>query len=257
MPIILGLAVGVVLGALGGGGAILTVPILVYLLGMPAHEATTASLVIVGVAALMAAVPHARRGRLRWRLALTVGALGTAGTWLGSRLSGLVPSSGLLLGFAVLLLVVAAVMLHRGRTAAPSPVSAVQRRSRSAHWILLVVATATAVGVLTGFFGVGGGFVIVPALTVVLGLPMLEAVGTSLVVIALNSATGLAARLSHGISLDWGLVGAFTAAAVVGSVAGAAVSHRLPGRIVQRAFAVFLVVVASYILVRSAAGRPG
>ena len=251
MPIILGLAVGVVLGALGGGGAILTVPILVYLLGMPAHEATTASLVIVGVAALMAAVPHARRGRLRWRLALTVGALGTAGTWLGSRLSGLVPSSGLLLGFAVLLLVVAAVMLHRGRTAAPSPVSAVQRRSRSAHWILLVVATATAVGVLTGFFGVGGGFAVVPALVLALDTPMTVAVGTSLLVIAVNSATALVGRLGSGAHMSWSVVIPFTVAAALASLAGGHVASRLPYRVLTRAFAAILVLVAVYMLVRS------
>jgi uncharacterized membrane protein YfcA len=256
-----GVAVGVVLGALGGGGAVLTVPVLVYGLGMPAHTATTASLVVVGTAALVSAVPHARDGRVRWGQGLVFGLLGTLGTAVGSWLSRDLDPDLLLLGFAGLLLVIAVLMWRRAGADEPPVagpttsgldgpgVPADRPRARPG----LVVATATGVGLLTGVFGVGGGFAIVPALVMALGFPMGAAVGTSLVVIAVNSATALTGRLATGVQLDWPVVLAFTALAVAGGLLGSRVTGRVRPSTLQRAFAALLVAVATYMAVRSGA----
>ena len=185
------LVVGVVLGALGGGGAILTVPVLTSLVGLTPAQATTASLVIVGSSSLLGLVPHARAGRVRVREGGVFGLLGVVGAAVGSRLSILVPGPVLMSAFSVLLLVVAVVM---GRRARRTDLPQVRERG----WGVRVLA-ASAVGLLTGFFGVGGGFVVVPALTLVLGLPMSVAAGTSLLVVAINSASSLLTRAFGGV----------------------------------------------------------
>jgi uncharacterized protein len=257
-PLVLpiGLLIGLSLGALGGGGSILTVPALVYLLGQDPRHATTGSLLIVGVTSLIALVPHARRGNVRFGQGLVIGALGTAGSLVGSALSAKVAPAVLLTAFSVLMVVVAVLMLRRSGTVPSAPVPAPVLRQRPRHWVLptaaKVVVTATAVGLLTGFFGVGGGFALVTALVLVLSFPMPVAVGTSLLVIAVNSATALAARAAAGTpQLDWGVVLAFTGAAVVGSLAGGQLAARLEPRHLTRAFAVLLLAVAAYTAVRS------
>ncbi|MFV0461941.1 MAG: sulfite exporter TauE/SafE family protein [Nostocoides sp.] len=253
----LGVLVGLVLGALGGGGAIITVPVLVYLIGMSAHEATTASLVIVGVSAVIAAIGHARKGNVQFRTGVIFGSLGLIGTLTGSRISVLVTGDRLLVAFAVLLVVVAAIMLRKTAKTPPRNEAAAEATAHPAApaspwW--LVLAVATGVGLLTGFFGVGGGFVIVPALVLVLRMPMAQAVGTSLVVVTINSAVALASRLAGGISLDWPVVLAFTAGAMVAAYAGSHMSSALPARALQRAFAGLLIVVALYTFARSITG---
>jgi uncharacterized membrane protein YfcA len=268
-PLVLpiGLLIGLSLGALGGGGSILTVPALVYLLGQDPRHATTNSLLIVGLTSLTALVPHARRGHVRVGQGLAFGALGTAGSLAGSALSARVPAAVLLSGFAVLLAVVAVLMLRRSRAARPGeagpggagaahastgPVLALRPWRCSCPRAAKVVVTATAVGLLTGFFGVGGGFVLVPALVLALSFPMTVAVGTSLLVIAVNSATALAARMSSGASgLHWGLVVTVTVAAVAGSLAGGRLAARLEPRHLTRAFGVLLLAVAVYTAARS------
>ncbi len=264
----LGLIIGLSLGALGGGGSILTVPALVYLLGQDPRVATTSSLLIVGLTSLIALIPHARAGRVRVAQGLVFGGLGTAGSFAGSRLSVVVSPPVLLAAFAVLMLVVAAVMLRR--VARPEPDATpdsepgpggASGRDPTAPWrsfaadprrLAKVVVTATAVGLLTGFFGVGGGFALVPALVLALGFSMPVAVGTSLLVIAVNSATALAARAHIASELDWPLIAAFTGAAVVGSLLGSRAVSRVSPRRLQQAFAVLLVVVALYTGAQSA-----
>ena len=259
-----GLLIGLSLGALGGGGSILTVPALVYLLGQDAHAATTGSLLIVGITALAGALAHLRAGRVRVAQGLAFGALGLAGTWAGSRLSAGVSPAVLLAAFSVLMLVVAGVMVARGRAqrgradgtgdplVANTPVlTFTPRLTCDCPRALKVLLTATAVGLLTGFFGVGGGFVVVPALVLALGFPMPVAVGTSLLVIAVNSAAALAARLGHGVHLDWPLVAAFTGAAVVGTLLGGRVASRVSAGRLSAAFTVLLVAVALYTAARS------
>lgn len=247
----LGLAIGVTMGALGGGGAIVAVPVLVYLFGQDARTATTGSLVVVGTAALLGMLAHLRAGRVRFGQGAVFGVLGVAAAYVGSRLAIGVRDAVLLTSFAALLLVVAGVMTWRRRrrprghgAVGERPVVSWRSRPRvDVPRFLLLLVTASVVGLLTGFFGVGGGFAVVPALVLVLGLPMPVAVGTSLVVIAVNSAAALASRLGE-ISVDWWLIGSFTASAVVGTLLGSRVTARVPANRLNAAFTVLLVAVA-------------
>lgn len=248
-----GLLVGLSLGTLGAGGSILTVPILVYLLGQDPHHATTISLIVVGVAAIAGAVAHHRAGRVRLGTGLVFGLLGAAGSYFGSLASATVNQHVLLLGFAALMLAAAVAMLARRRRkpAAPAPVTGGTRTMVDRATMTKTVGAATVVGLLTGFFGVGGGFAVVPALVLALGFSMPAAVGTSLLVITVNSATALASRAGHGIGVDWTVIGPFTAAAVVGSLLGGRVASRARPELLSRAFTVLLVVVALYTAARS------
>ena len=241
----IGLLIGLALGALGGGGSILTVPALVLVLGQDTYEATAGSLVAVGITALLAVVPHARAGHVHVGKGLVFGALGTAGSFAGSALAARIPPDLLLAGFAVLMVAVGVIMLRRSGRAEPgtsAPAAAGRSTWRRATTIVL---TASAVGLLTGFFGVGGGFLVVPALVLALALPMPEAIGTSLLVISVNSATALVSRLGGGtIDLDWPLLATFTTAAVAASLVGGRVTRRVSSRHLTRAFAVLVLVVA-------------
>ena len=247
-----GLLIGISLGALGGGGSILTVPALVYLLGQSAHRAVTASLLVVGIAAVTGAIAHARSGRVELRAGAIFGGLGIAGSYAGSLASAAVPADVLLAGFGVLMLAVAAVMIIRRGDQGPARGGV---PARGARHTILVAAAATGVGLVTGFFGVGGGFVVVPVLVLVLGFDMPTAAGTSLVVIAVNSAAALAARAGHGgLALNWPLLGAFTAAAMIGALAGSGLAGRADPRRLSAAFTVLIVIVAGYTLTRSLPG---
>jgi uncharacterized membrane protein YfcA len=267
-PLVLaaGLLIGLSLGALGGGGSILTVPVLVHLLGQDPHEATTSSLLIVGATSLFALVPHARRGNVRVGQGLGFGALGTAGSVAGSAVAVHMAPALLLAAFAALLLLVAALMLRRslrkpgaggrgagglGGEGGPEPMLRLRPVACACPRVAKLVVTATVVGLLTGFFGVGGGFALVPALVLALSFPMPAAVGTSLLVIAVNSATALAARSSAGVHVDVPVVAVFTAIAVAGSLLGGRVGARVEPRRLTRAFAVLLVGVAVYTGVRA------
>ena len=242
-----GVAIGLSLGLVGGGGSILALPVLVYLLGEPVKVATTESLLIVGLTALLGSLDHARAGRVRWRIALAFGAAGIVGAVGGTALNRAVGSRALLLAFALLLLVAAAAMLRgRGEPRRPE----IEPRGHGL-WFRIVPA-GLATGLLTGFFGVGGGFAVVPALTLLLAVPLAAAVGTSLVVIAITSAGALAAHLSSG-SIDWGIAAAFTAAAVAGALAGSRLGRRSrPYRLAQ-AFALVVVGVAGFLITESVA----
>ena len=257
----LGLLIGLAMGALGGGGSILTVPALVYLLGLSAQEATTASLVIVGVAAATASLSHARSHHTRWGAGTLLALLGVPASLVGTALNRSVDPNALLLCFAVVMLLAAVGMLARARavtrassgertvidarvsTAAPAP------RGRTGQ-ALRVAAGGLGVGFLTGFLGVGGGFVVVPVLVVLLGVPMPTAVGTSLLVISLNSAVALAARTGHG-SFAWEVITPFTIAAVSGALAGKRVADRLSPGTLTVSFAALLVAVGAYVAIRA------
>ena len=263
-PLVLpiGLLIGLSLGALGGGGSILTVPALVYLLGQNPHQATTGSLLIVGITSLTALIPHARRGNVRLGQGLTFGALGTAGSFAGSAAAAHLRPAILLTAFAALMLLVATLMirrsLHHGASQNPhdtqhsEPILTLHPLTCACPRVAKVILTATAVGLLTGFFGVGGGFALVPALVLALEFSMPVAIGTSLLVIAVNSATALTARATSGTHLDWTVIAAFTAAAIAGSLLGGRVASRVSPRHLTRAFAVLLVAVALYTAARSA-----
>lgn len=266
-PLGLGLAVGLVIGALGGGGSILTVPLLVFALGLSAQQATSGSLVIVGVTAVVASISHARGGNTRWRTGLLLAAAGLPASVLGTRLNRLTDENVLLLIFAAVMLVTAAGMLLRSAhehdpevldfgaparggataTAARAPGATPAARIRPA---VRLVSAGVVIGFLTGFLGVGGGFVLVPVLVIGLRLPMPVAVGTSLLVIALNSGVALAARAGQS-EFDWAVIAPFTATAVAGSLLGKKIANRVRADTLTRAFAVLLVLVAGYVAIRA------
>ncbi|GGR69484.1 sulfite exporter TauE/SafE family protein [Streptomyces roseolus] len=237
------LLVGVTLGVLGGGGSILTLPILVHLAGLGPKEAIATSLFVVGVTSLAALVPHARARRVRWRAGLLFGAFGMAGAYGGGRLAEYVPETALLIAFALMMLATAAAMLRAPRASrAPEPAGA-------GPSVRHVAGEGLLVGAATGLVGSGGGFLMVPALALLGGLPMGVAAGTSLLVIAMNSFAGLAGHLS-GTVVDWGLALAVTATAVLGSLAGARLAGRIPQAALRRAFGWFVVAMGSFVLVR-------
>jgi len=257
----LGLLVGLTLGALGGGGSILTVPALVYVLGQDPRTATASSLLIVGISSVFALVPHARAGRVRLGQGLVFGVLGTAGSLAGTALGAFVAPQVLLTSFAGLMLVVATLMLRRALRRGPEggpddrssePILTLRPLACACPRLAKVVVTATVVGLITGFFGVGGGFVLVPALVLALAFPMPVAVGTSLLVMAVNSATALAARTSSGEThLNWPVIATLTAAAIGGSLLGGRIARRVEPRRLAMTFGVLLVAVALYTAARS------
>ncbi len=236
--------IGLSLGLLGGGGSILTVPIFVYILGYGAKEAIAMSLAVVGVTSLFGAVSHWRAGNVNLRVALTFGVVAMVGTYLGARLAVFFSGAAQLALFAVVMLL-AAYFMFRGRKEAPAAEAA---RARAGGMPLgLIVLEGLAVGVLTGLVGVGGGFLIVPALVLLGKIPMKEAVGTSLLVIALKSFAGFYGYLGQ-VEVAWGFMGSFTAVAVVGIVIGTALVRKIPQAALQRAFAIFLMVMGVWLL---------
>ncbi len=256
----LGFLIGLSLGALGGGGSILAVPALVYAAGQDPRAATATSLFLVGTAALVGMDAHRRAGRVRVGTGIAFGLTGIGGSIAGSALNRHLDPDALLLGFAGLVVVAAWRMLTscptctkvgeqlelgRSGTAVLTRPAAVDART-----VMVVVLAGTGVGFLTGLFGVGGGFVIVPALALALRLPMPEAIGTSLLVIAINSAVALATRLAT-TSIDWHITIPFTVAAVGGVLAGGKVADRLDAERSLRWFAALLVAVAVYTAVRA------
>lgn len=247
LAVLFGALIGLSLGLVGGGGSILTVPILVYALGQSVHGATTTSLAIVGLNALIGAVGHLRAGNVRLKTGSAFGVAGIVGAFVGSWLNRLVSGPLLLVLFAFVMLAAAAGMLRRRGGSEEATDFAETYDARG--WAKLVIA-GTMVGLMTGFFGVGGGFVIVPALVLVLGLPMRAAVGTSLLVIAINSASGLLAHLRYG-GLDLGLTALFVLGGAVGVLGGARLAGRVPQRRLTQLFAAMIVVVAIYVLYRS------
>ena len=251
----LGLLIGISLGALGGGGSILTVPALVYAIGETPSHATTASLVIVGITALTGTVGHARAGRVRWGPGVVFGVVGVGGSLLGSQLNKLVNPNVLLLAFAGLMLVAAVAMTQRQRSMQPvanrRPGESQTARRLRPRRLLAVAVAGTVVGFMTGFFGVGGGFVIVPALVLALGFGMGDAVGTSLLVIAINAVAALAARAGATATIDWSVVVPFTLVAMLGSLLGNRIAGRVPAATLTRAFAALLVLLAAYVATRS------
>lgn len=277
-----GLLIGLSLGALGGGGSILTVPALVYALAESAQSATTGSLVIVGITAAAATVGHARAGHVRWRAGFGFGVAGVAASVGGTALNTRVDPNLLLVCFAGLMLLAAAAMLtktlvhthpetasdhaaadaeagslRRGRltTLSRPAVSAPPARQRLSPAVALRVTLAgLGVGFLTGFLGVGGGFVIVPALVLLLNYEMPTAVGTSLLIISLNSAVALAARSGSSAHFHWAVIAPFTVAAVVGSTGGKRIADHVSSTQLTRAFAGLLLVVATYVLARALLG---
>jgi uncharacterized protein len=232
--------IGLALGVLGGGGSILTVPILVFLAGLDAKEAIAMSLFVVGATSAVGAVSYARAGRVRWRTGLVFGAAGMAGAYGGGRLAAFIPGTWLLVGFGLMMITTAVAMIRGRRTGAAAKVHGELPVGR-------VIAEGVVVGAVTGLVGAGGGFLVVPALALLGGLPMAVAVGTSLVVIAMKSFAGLAGYLAT-VHIDWSLALAVTAAAVAGSLIGGRVAGRIPERVLRKGFGWFVIVMGGFVL---------
>jgi uncharacterized protein len=244
LSLFFGLLIGLALGLLGGGGSILTVPVLIYVLGQSTQAAVATSLAIVGTNAVVGTAMHWRAGHVRAPQALAFGAAGVLAAYWAAGLSKLVSDSLLLVLFALLMLLVGGLMIH------PLPIGAGTNKGQALkllRQILKTIAAGSLVGVLTGFLGVGGGFLVVPALVLVLGLPMADAVGSSLLVIALNAGAGLLGHL-HGGSFDWTLVGVFVLAGVAGLALGTRWSLRWPQQRLRRAFATLVLSLAVALL---------
>jgi hypothetical protein len=241
IAVALSVVIGISLGLLGGGGSILTLPILRYVLHMEAHNAIALSLLVVGTTSAAAVVSHARAGRVRWRTGLIFGLAGMVGAFGAGRVAHFFPAAVLLGLFGVMMIITAVAML-RGR----SPTVEASAPPRELP-VAKVLGEGLVVGAITGLVGAGGGFLVVPALVLLGGLPMDIAVGTSLLVITMKSFAGFAGYLEHAV-IDWGIAMYITAAAVVGSVLGGALASRISPDKLRKGFAWFVVAMAFFIL---------
>jgi uncharacterized membrane protein YfcA len=257
LAILFGLLIGVSLGALGGGGSILAVPALVYGLGLPVREAIPTSLLVVGITAASAAWAHVRAGTVWMRTAVTFASVGVVGSFVGAWLGHRVSDALVLGGLAILMVVASLGMWRRGGTLPVPPtgdasapddgVTVATRERTSVAKLPHVLAAGFGLGLLTGLFGVGGGFLIVPTMVLLLRVPTVAAIGTSLVVISVNAFAGFVAHLGMG-PVDLGLATAFAAGGVAGAFVGQCAGSRVSARTLSRSFAVLVLAVGSYTL---------
>ena len=299
LAVVVGIGVGIVVGALGAGGGILAVPVLVFLLGMPPHAAAASSLIIVLITALFSLPHHIRHGNVEWKNGLVFAGVSVVGAVVGSRLSALVEEQLLLTLFGVMLVAVAATMLRRAlrtrrieHTEAAAHSSQAERDAEEpvavhddpvldqpgpdtietadgihhhhgepelpltpaaspSPRVPLVVAAATLTGFLTGFFGVGGGFIVVPMLVIALGLAMRHASGTSLLVMVIATLTSLLARLGTDVQIDWTVTLIFAAGSAAGGLLGGPLSTKARPSTLTLLFSVLLGGVAAVTLVQT------
>lgn len=255
-----GLIIGMLVGALGGGGAILGVPLLIYGAGQDSQQATLTSLVIVVAAAFAGLLMQYRNGAVDYRTGFIFGVLGSAGALVGTLLNDKISEPLLLTCFSVLLFVVAVLTFRKARKSSSGANNGVADGDGVSQEVKtrlpMLIVTATAVGFLTGLFGVGGGFVIVPALTIVLGVPMRLAVGTSLVVIVINSLVTMAFRYQELSIIEWGPLWPMVALTVLGALSGAFINRRISQSALQLWFSALLCGVAVFIAVQNVPALP-
>jgi hypothetical protein len=250
VSVVLGLVIGALLGLLGGGGSILAVPALVYGVGQPLSVAVPTSLLVVGISSATAVLSRLRQ--VQWRLAAIFGATGAIAAFAGTAVNRLLDPSIVLLGFAAVMVVAAVRMLRSSDDVGGScalPGGGVNWRS----CLPKAAASGVVVGFFTGVFGVGGGFLLIPALTLLLGLPMATATATSLIVIVINSAAGFTAHLGDA-TIDLPTAAAFTGAAILGSLAAGRLAPHLPSQKLRRWFAYLVLAVATYVAIQATLG---
>lgn len=254
---LLAVGIGISLGLLGGGGSVLALPVLVYVMGVSPKPAIAMTLIIIGSVSLLGSIPHARRGNLNLRIAGIFGSATMVGAYLGARIATLpfITSAFQMLLFGLLMLVAAGLMIYRAARAKPEisedELAALQYIKPACKYCWLWLMTeGIGVGILTGLVGVGGGFAIVPALVLLGNTPMRQAIGTSLLIIACNSVAGLLGYLGH-ISLDWTLTVSFTFLAGCGTVIGAYIAQFVSAKQLQQSFAYLLLAVATFVLVQN------
>ncbi|UVE93856.1 sulfite exporter TauE/SafE family protein [Dietzia sp. B32] len=236
----LAVLVGLSLGLLGGGGSILVVPLLTYIGGLDPKEAIATSLFVVGATSLVSLLGHARKGNVQWRTGLIFGAAGMVGAFLGGLAGGYIPGTILMVAFAIMMIATAGAMI-RGRKARDG------ESNTHHHPLWRILLDGLVVGAATGLVGAGGGFLVVPALVLLAGLPMTAAVGTSLLVIAMKSFAGLGGYLTS-VSLDWPLVAAVTAAAIAGSFVGVRLTSVVPEKALRKGFGFFVLLMGAFVL---------
>lgn len=246
LAILFGLAIGVVVGAIGGGGATLALPVLVYVLGEGAGAASTTSLIVVALAASVGAGSLARHGLVCWRVALFFSAPAAFGAYAGTLANGSVSPRTLVLAFVPVMLAAAAITWSRGGTSATA--SGSEALGCPTPEVLRSVGAGSAVGAMTGFFGVGGGFLIVPALTALLGLTVRRAIATSLVIITLSGLVALASHLLTGAEPNWPLTLVLCGSTAMGALVGTSFGQRVPARNLARGFSVIVGLVALFLL---------
>ncbi|MET7542152.1 sulfite exporter TauE/SafE family protein [Streptomyces sp. NPDC005507] len=260
LALVAGAVVGLALGGLGGGGSVLAVPALIYLLGFTPVAATTASLIIVTLTSISSLAAHARDGNVRWRSGLLFAAAGIGPAMLGGLAAGHIPATALTIAFSVIAALAAWRMLRPSRPAQEGPVQGSPAEDGPVHDSPAqdrpvrpprAAGSGAGLGAVTGVLGVGGGFLAVPALVGVLGLRMKTAVGTSLLVIVINSLAALATRTGTADGLDWAVIAPFTAAAILGAWDGKRLATKISGNRLQRLFAYVLLAVATFMLLDS------
>lgn len=246
---LLAVGIGISLGLMGGGGSILAVPILVYVMGLGTKEAIASSLVIVGAVSLIGVIPHWQKGNVKIKTAMSFIPPAMLGAFFGARIAGFpwVTDTFQLICFSIIMLIASLFMIRKSaqKTAQPIPEKLLPHKYQA--WA--IAAEGFGVGILTGFVGIGGGFLIIPALVLVGGIPMKQAVGTSLVIIAFNSAAGFIGYLNQ-IALNWTLIFSFTLAASCGTIGGAYLTQFIDAKHLQKAFGYFVLAVAILILIK-------
>jgi len=248
--ILAGLATGIVLGIFGSGGSIITTPALLYLLNVEPKSAIAMSLGIVAITATITALQHWHKGNVNLKVTAVFGLFGIAGTYAGARLGVITPVVVQLTLFALVMYAAAWKMLRPSQPKAHRSAGAAavaEEVCTSGRCMVHVAIHGIVVGALTGLVGVGGGFLIVPALVLLSRLPMKQAIGTSLAIVAIKSYAGFAGYMGD-VPVDYRLMAVFTAVAIVGSFAGTQVAHRISGNALKKGFAIFLMLVATYIL---------
>jgi uncharacterized protein len=251
------LLMGLSLGFIGGGGSILTVPILVYLFAIEPVLATAYSLFIVGFTSLIGSFTHMRLGNIHWKTALVFGIPSILSVYLTRAYlvpaipDPLIASEGMVVSKAMALLTLFAVIMLMASYSMIRKKSAEKPSEAKANFpFALILAEGIGVGALTGLVGAGGGFLIIPALVLLAGLPMKQAVGTSLIIIASKSLIGFLGDLKGNMAIDWTFLGTFSGIAVVGIVAGSLLSKGIPGEKLKPVFGWFVLVMGCYILLK-------
>ncbi len=242
-------AIGVILGLLGGGGSILTVPLLVYGFGIDPKAAIATSLLIVGITGAITAIPYARRGQLCTRIGVIFGLSAMLGAYGGGWAARFISGRALLLAFAAVMFGTAVAMLSAREAGDPLASGASPCRNARNLPLIRMLLDGLVVGGVTGLVGAGGGFLVVPALHLLGGLPMHAAVGTSVLVIAMKSFAGFAAYLQH-VEIDYRLAAAITLAALSGTFLGLLIAKRLSARKLRRGFGLFVLAMAFYLFYR-------
>lgn len=248
---ILAVFIGISLGLLGGGGSVLALPVLVYVMGISPKSAIAMTLIIIGLVSILGVIPHWQRGNVQLKTAALFGLATMVGAFLGAKIAALpmITDTVQMLLFAILMTIAAIFMIRRSFKS-PQTVDDLYPRPLCQYCWLWLISEGIIVGILTGLVGVGGGFAIVPALVLLGKVPMKQAIGTSLVIITLNSAAAFIGYLGQ-VNLNWALILSFTIAASFGTIVGGYLSKFVPTHRLQQSFGYFLLAVASFVLIQN------